>query len=299
MFDASSSTLSRRSFLATGAVATGVAIASGGSGLLAQDEATPGGRPTSDQRIRLAVKFHMIQEDLSILDKFKLVKDLGYDGVEPRAWADNDRRQMLKASEATGIRIHGVVNSSRPDIVDAINLSKYFGASSVLVVAGRVNKENSYDKVYRETQELIRSAIPVAEKQGIRLLVENVWNNFLLSPLEMARYIDEFDSPAMGVYFDIGNVVRMGWPAHWIRILQHRVVKLDIKEYSREKQKNEGLWEGFNVEIGDGDSDWPEVRTALAEIGYTDGWGTAEVPGGDRRRLAEVAERMRNVLAIK
>jgi hexulose-6-phosphate isomerase len=112
----------------------------------------------------------------------------------------------------------------------------------------------------------------------------------------MARFIDELDSPFAGSYFDVGNVVRFGWPEHWIRILNKRIIKLDIKEYSREKQLNKGLRKGFEVEIGEGDCDWPEIRIALKDIGYTTGWATAEVPGGDRRRLAEIAERMDRVL---
>jgi hexulose-6-phosphate isomerase len=128
-------------------------------------------------------------------------------------------------------------------------------------------------------------------------LIENVWNNFLLSPLEAARYVDEFDADSVGWYFDVGNVVRFGWPDQWIRILGQRIGKLDIKEYSREKQKNEGLWKGFQVEIGEGDCDWPAVRKALLEIEYH-GWATAEVRGGDRTRLQEIAERMDRVLDL-
>ena len=120
-------------------------------------------------------------------------------------------------------------------------------ASSVLVVAGRVDKTTSYDANYKATQAWIRQAIPLAEKHGLRLLIENVWSNFLLSPLEMARYIDEFQSDTVGSYFDVGNVVCFGWPEQWIRILAGRIGKLDIKEYSRSKQENEGLWKGFEV----------------------------------------------------
>ncbi|MCA9112092.1 MAG: sugar phosphate isomerase/epimerase, partial [Planctomycetaceae bacterium] len=87
-------------------------------------------------------------------------------------------------------------------------------------------------------------------------------------------------------------------PEQWIRILGHRIGKLDIKEYSRDLQLNAGLWKGFDVEIGDGDCGWPAVRKALEEIGYQ-GWATAEVPGGGRERLADIAQRMDNVLAIK
>ena len=114
----------------------------------------------------------------------------------------------------------------------------------------------------------------------------------------MARFIDEMQNPTVGVYFDVGNVVRFGWPDQWIRILGNRIVKLDIKEYSRKKQNDEGLRKGFNVEIGEGDCDWPAVRQSLADVGYTSGWATAEVSGGDRQRLADIAERMNKVLQL-
>ena len=90
---------------------------------------------------------------------------------------------------------------------------------------------------------------------------------------------------------DIGNVVRYGWPSHWIKTLGHRILKVDIKDYSRQKQRDEGIWEGFKVGLGDGDADWPAVNKALQEVGYS-GWGSAEVAGGNRERLKEISDRM-------
>ncbi|MGH7201460.1 MAG: sugar phosphate isomerase/epimerase family protein, partial [Planctomycetaceae bacterium] len=243
-----------------------------------------------------AVKFHMVQENLSVLDKFKLLKDLGFDGVESHM-RYVQLKEFIAASEATGLPIHGVTNSADPDIKTAVDTIRACGGTSVLVVAGRVTKENSYEDNYDAMLKRYREAAPYAEQQGIRLLVENVWNNFLLSPLEMARFIDEIENPAMGVYFDVGNVVRYGWPDQWIRVLGERIVKLDIKEYSRKLQVEQGERQGFNVEIGEGDCDWPRVRAALKEIGYS-GWATAEVRGGDRKRLADIAARMDRVLDI-
>lgn len=281
----------RRDFLVTsGRLATAAAAGLTWAGQRAQAGVNTG-------RIRKGVKYHMVQADLSVTDKFKMLKDLGYDGVEIHTREKTDRKVFAAAQEASGLPIHGVLNSSNPDIQSAIELARYFGSSSVLVVAGRVNSENRYDRVYRETQAIIRRGIPTAEKHEVKILVENVWNNFLLSPLEMARYLDEFDTPWVGAYFDVGNVVRFGWPAHWIRILGTRIGKLDIKEYSREKQLNEGLRKGFEVEIGEGDCDWPEVRKALAEIKFR-GWATAEVRGGGRERLEEIARRMERVLDL-
>lgn len=252
---------------------------------------------TNTGRITKAIKFQNIAEPLSVLDKFKLLKDLGFDGVEIRTRDKVDPKQLLEARERTGLPIHGVIHSDAPDLEAAIDLSAHLGGDSVLIVAGRVNEKNSYDQVYREQQARIRPALPHAEKKKVKLLVENVWNNFLLSPLEMARFLDELESPWVGAYFDVGNVVRFGYPEQWIRILGKRIGKLDIKEYSRKKQLEEGLRKGFQVEIGEGDVDWAAVRTALAEIDYR-GWATAEVGNGDRHRLADIGRRMDKVLDL-
>ncbi len=285
--------VSRRAFVKTaGTVVAGAALAAPGT----FDRSRQARAGQFSGRIKKAVKYIMITEKLSVLDKFKMLKDLGFDGVEACGRAKVDPKELAKARDLTGLPIHGV-HGVGSDISAGLELAKICGASSVLIVAGRVNKQNSYDQVYKTTQQWIRDALPAAEKAGIKLLVENVWNNFLLSPLEMARYIDELDSPWVGSYFDVGNVVRFGWPQQWIRILGKRIGKLDVKEYSREKQKNEGLWKGFQVEIGEGDCDWPDVREALAEINFN-GWATAEVRGGDRQRLADIAQRMDRVLDL-
>jgi hexulose-6-phosphate isomerase len=284
------SPLSRRDFLA--ASAAGALIAAG------SPRPVPAGEFTG--KIKKAVKYQMVQDDsLSIRDKFRLVKDLGYDGIEIRTVEKiNERRdEVLAARDETGLPIHGVINSSNPDIRSAVDLAQFYGGTSVLVVAGRVNKQTRYDDNYREWSQRLKEHAPYAADRGIRLLVENVWNNFLMSPLEMQRFIDEIDSPAVGVYFDLGNVVRYGWPEQWIRILGPRIGKLDIKEYSRDLEQNAGVRKGFDVEIGDGDVDYPACRAALMEIGYT-GWATAEVKGGGRERLADVARRMDAALAL-
>lgn len=279
--------LSRRNFLTRlAAGAAGAAVLPVGSlGAVAADPAGAG-------RYKKAVKFQMVRGAMSVREKFEMLSELGFEGTEIHVTAKLDRDEVKAASEATGVRVHGFLNSSNPDLKAAIDSAKFYGGDSVLVVAGRVDKGRRYDQVYREQQDRLRTALPYAEEQGVRLLVENVWNNFLLSPLEMARFIDELESPAAGVYFDVGNVLRYGWPEHWIRVLGPRIGKLDVKEFSRKKMETEGLREGFDVEIGDGDCDWPVVRAALAEAGYTSGWATAEVPGGGRDRLAEIKRRM-------
>ncbi len=259
-------------------------------------------------RLKKAVKLGMVRGNLSLLEKFKLLKELGFDGVEGDSPNNLDPKEVLNARDKADLPIHGVVDSvhwrqtlSHPDpevrakglegLKTALRDAKTYGATSVLLVPAVVNKEVSYKQAYERSQAEIKKALPLAEELNIRILFENVWNNFLLSPLEMARYIDEFDSPLVGSYFDVGNVVRFGWPEHWIEALGHRIGKLDIKEYSRKLQNTKGPGAGFGVKIGEGDCDWPAVMRALENIKYR-GWATAEVPGGGRDRLKEIAERM-------
>ena len=171
------------------------------------------------------------------------------------------------------------------------------GGTTVLLVPAVVNDKVAYEDAYHRSQAEIRKILPLAQETGIKIAIENVWNNFLLSPMEAARYIDEFESDMIGLYFDVGNIVRYGWPEQWIRTLGERIIKVDVKEYSRKKQTDEGIWKGFQVEIGDGDCNWPEVNKALKEIGYQ-GWGSAEVSGGDRERLKEISERMDKIYSM-
>lgn len=262
--------------------------------------------------IRKAVKFGMVEEDLSVEGKFRLLQSLGFDGVELSSPNDLDRDEVLAAKEVVGLPIHGVVDSvhwqktlSDPDpavraeglggLRTALDDARAYGASTVLLVPAVVNKGVSYEDAYRRSQQEIRKVLPMAEDYGVRIAIENVWNMFLLSPMECARYLDEFESDWIGWYFDVGNVVNYGWPEHWIRTLGHRILKLDIKEYSRAKRDQEGPYAGFRVGLGEGDCDWPAVVGALDEIGY-EGWATAEVPGGDAARLADIAERMDRIL---
>lgn len=285
-----------------------------GVGLAASGFSPSGIRLTAGKRstIKKAVKFGMVQEDLSVLEKFNLLKSLGFDGVEMDSPSDLDIAEVVAASNESGLPIHGVVDSihwkktlSDPDaavrkeglagLETALGDAKAFGASTVLLVPAVVNKMVSYADAYSRSQAEIRKVLPLAEELGVKIAIENVWNMFLLSPLECARYIDEFESEWIGWYFDVGNIVNYGWPEHWIRTLGPRILKLDIKEYSRSKRDEEGPYAGFRVELGEGDCDWAAVQDALADIGY-EGWATAEIPGGDRNRLKDIADRMDNIL---
>lgn len=255
-----------------------------------------------------SLKFDMVKEDLSLVEKFKLLKEIGFDGVEMHSPNDLDNREIVKARQESGLEIPGVVNSvhwksplSDPDpavrqecidsMITAFNDCKEYGGTTALLVPAVVNDSISYADAWDRSTAAIKELLPEAEKTGIKIAIENVWNNFLLSPLEAARYIDQFNSNMIGWYFDVGNILRYGWPEQWIKILGDRIIKIDIKEYSREKQREEGIYKGFQVKLNEGDCNWPAVNKALTEVGYQ-GWGSAEVPGGDRKRLQEIYQRM-------
>jgi hexulose-6-phosphate isomerase len=162
-----------------------------------------------------------------------------------------------------------------------------YGGTTVLVVPAVVNKKVGYRDAYRRSQANIRQLIPDAERHGIKIAIEEVWNKFLLSPVEFARYIDEFDSPWVGAYFDVGNVVEFGYPEEWIHELGRRILKVHIKEYAKPRR--------FDYRLGEGEIDWPAVRAALNDVGYT-GWITAEVPFGDLEAMKDVIRRMKKLL---
>ncbi len=247
--------------------------------------------------IRKAVGWGMIDRSLSVEDRFRLAKDVGFAGVEVTRHAREEQPEpqvLARASEKLGVPIHGVVNGTYPDLESAVDDAATYGASTVLHVA-RTDPDTSYMDNYRATQELIRGAVPRAEKKKVKILVENVWATFLIEPLTMARYIDELASPWVKAYFDVGNVMRWGYPQHWIEVLGKRIDKIHIKEYSLKIAMKEGMSKGFDLPIGQGDINWARVREELKKIGFQ-GWATAEVPGGDRKKLADISARMDRVL---
>lgn len=242
-----------------------------------------------------AIMYETVGVKGSVLEKFQAVKAAGFEGIEPMSHMN--QQEVLAAFAATGLKpascccaTHWKKPLSDPDpavrqagldgLIQALKDAKTYGASSVLFVPAVVNKTVAYDDAYKRSQEYLRKALPVAKDLGVKIAIEDVWNKFLLSPLEAARYIDEFESPSIGWHFDIGNVITYGYPEQWIRILNKRILKLHIKEYSRKIADKEGPSAGFKVPYLQGDNDWPAVMAALDAVGYT-GWGIAEQPGGD------------------
>jgi L-ribulose-5-phosphate 3-epimerase len=281
----------RRHFLAT------LAAASAPLSLRAQTAVAP-------LPIKLSLKCGMAQFGANL-------EELGYDGVELDSPGGQNKEEALAASKATGLPIHGVVDSihwkirlSDPDaavreeglkgLLTALRESHACGGSSVLLVPGVVDAKTNHEDACARSIEQIRKALPLAAELGVHILIENVWNRMFYtedggtaqSAEKLVAFLDEIDSPWVGSYFDIGNHQRFSKPAEWIRTLGKRIVKLDCKDW--------GVKGGFG-KIGEGDVDWPEVRKALAEIGYT-GWATAEVQGGDRAACGEILAQMKKHL---
>ncbi|HEX3799219.1 MAG TPA: TIM barrel protein [Verrucomicrobiae bacterium] len=308
--------LNRRNFLKLGA-GISAAAALGQATLLGEETNTALTFAAKKPRLKRAIMFATVPGKMSVADKFKMIRDAGFDGVE--AMSGMDRDEVLHARDAAGLEIPSVCDSvhwmktlSDPNptaratglegLETALQDSKTYGGSSVLLVPAVVNKQVSYADAYTRSQAEIRKAIPLAEKLGVKIAIENVWNQFLLSPLEAARYVDELGASAVGWHFDIGNVINTGWPEQWIRILGSRIQKLHFKEFSRKKRDEEGLWKGFQVDYLEGDNDWPAIMRALDEINYR-GWAIAEPafhpPGlDDAAFVRHVREKMDQILAL-
>ena len=251
-------------------------------------------------RVKIAVKYQMISEPkLTVLEKFEMLKEIGFDGTELKVDDKVASDEILAAIDATGLPVHGIINSSDPDIISAVELAARCHSDSVLVLAAE-QKGLSFEDNVAHWQKLIRPAIPVAEKAGVKLCVENVRATFLKTAESMAEFLESFQSPVMRSYFDLGNTIT--WTEqtgeHWAEVLGKRVYKLDIKdrghaEFGDAKLKRDDAVGGTNG----GEVNWAEVRRILAANGFS-GWATAEVAGGDRERLACIAAWMRDVLEL-
>jgi L-ribulose-5-phosphate 3-epimerase len=254
-------------------------------------------------RIKKAVLLGMLPKGLTYADRFKLARDVGFEAVE--AYTTPDQREadeIKKAADDARVRIHSVMNeghwewplsSSDPTVVDkslnamrtSLRNAKFWGADTVLLVPGVVNPNTRYQDAWTRSQQQIRKLVPLAQELGVVIAVEEVWNKFLLSPLEMARYVDQFNSQWLKSYFDVGNVVLYGYPQDWILTLDKRIAKVHLKDF---KRKEDGYaW----VNLGDGDIDWGAVRQAFAGVGYT-GYATTELEAGDEAYLRDLSQRV-------
>lgn len=231
-------------------------------------------------------------------------KAAGFDAIEvalsPAGALTPDTKEADLAKLASGIRSEGVEIAglatgmlweaplTHPDakirekgkqiVSRMIAAAPALGVDAILVVPGAVDvffmpegPVVDYADAWSRSSEIIASLVGEAEKAGVTIGIENVWNRFLLSPLEMVQFIDQFKSERVGAYFDVGNVLLLGYPEQWVRILGRRIARVHVKDFKRAV----GTAAGF-VDLLSGDVNWPEVTKALREVGY-DGYVTAEM----------------------
>ncbi len=302
--------LNRRAFLrSTVSVAAGAALLG-----KVNSRAALAADPQAKSRLRKAVKVGMIKDGATFREKFELIKSLGFEGVEMDSPSGANRDEAKQAAADTGIVIHGVVNSihwqkrlSDPDpavraegvdgMRTALKDAKFYGADTVLLVPGRVGdaKNENFEQCWSRSQEEIRKLLPDAKAQNVKIAIEVVWNNFIKEPAQLVKYVDEFQDPIVGAYFDISNMIRYGTPPQdWIRALGKRMLKFDFKAYKHANFMNgTSPW----VAIGEGDEPWAQVHKALADVGYA-GWATSEVGAADKAGLKDIAQRMDKVLGL-
>jgi len=248
----------------------------------------------------------MLPGKLSNAEKFRLARKCGFEGIEARPMNDlKAAAELGKIAREEGTPIHSllygwwppftnrdpkVVGKKIEEMENALRCAKAMGADAVLLVPTRVTEEFGYQDAYKWSQEYVSRLIPTAKDTGVIVAVENVWNKFLLSPIEFARYLDELNSRWIKAYFDVGNVIIYGHAHHWIRTLGKRLVKIHLKDFKRSGYQWKNLL--------DGDVNWLQVRKALDEVGY-DGYMTAELGGGDEAYLTDIAKRIDKFIAMK
>jgi len=256
---------------------------------------------------RKGLVLSMVSNKLSILDRFKLVRDSGFEVVQAPTTPDERAAEEMKlAADAANIRIDSVMNmdhwqyplsSNDPAVVErslagmrtSLRNAWLWGSDVVLLVPAVVDSRTRYRDAWARSQKEIRKLIPLARDLKVVIAIEEVWNNFLLSPLEMNSYVNEFQSSWVRTWFDVGNVVLYGYPQDWIRTLGKSIVKVHLKDFKRRP-------DGYSwVNLGDGDVDWAAVRDAFVEVGYS-GSVIAELPPGDEAYLRDVSARIDRLL---
>lgn len=306
--------VTRRSFLQRStavALVAGGALAAGSAHAAKKSSAETGDDPahTGEGKFELktAIKTGHLKrvagEDAGWEEKLTLAKEAGFDGVE---WDDittpEDGVKMQELAKKIGVPCHGVVYGgwhtplSDPDpkviqeglkgMRNAITSANAIGVETCLLVPGVVTPEVQYDVAYKRSQDNVKELVPFAEQNKVVICIENVWNKMLLSPMEFARYIDEIDSPAVRVYFDVSNSLVQGFSEHWMRILGKRIRKCDVKDFSRKEHRF--------VPVGEGDANYPEIKKILNEWGYND-YLTSESSVKTKEDLADSCQRLKKV----
>jgi len=293
--------MDRRSFLKT-AMAGAAAAAFG-----------PAAPAAAKRNLRKAIMYSTIGVKGSVLQKFRAMKEAGFEGVEPMGAMDRD--EVLAAFKESGLKaasvcdhIHWVKTLSAPDeasrklgldgLLHSLHDAHAYGAGSVLLVPGVARDGVSYEQCWERSIVEIKKAIPVAKELGVKISIENVGNNFITTPEQATAYLDAIDSEWVGWHFDIGNVGRNYGPAErWIQVLGKRIVRIHVKDFSTQPPASGA--KGDRPKLLDGGTNWPAVMNALDGAGYH-GWGISEQPSNqaaDVESARDLAQRMDKIFA--
>ena len=286
--------LSRRHFLQS----TASAVALTTLGVSAQ---TP-----KKRALKKAIMFGTFGMKGTLVERFKALKAAGFDGVEPNSHMDQD--EVMKALDESGLKAASVccnthwakpLSDPNPDarevglegVRQSLRDAKRYGATSILLVPGVVKEGVTYDECFKRSVAEIQKLLPLAEELGVKIAIENVWNNFITKPEQAIEFMDALKSPMVGWHFDIGNVIRYSPPETWIPVLGKRILKLHIKEFGKEKK--------FDVNFFEGDNNWPAIMKALDAVGY-EGWAISEQPSKqtkDPESLVQFSKAMDKIFA--
>jgi L-ribulose-5-phosphate 3-epimerase len=297
---------SRREFLRTTGVAMTVVTAA--PAIFAAESTAPAKRAH-----KKGIMWGTIGLKGSVLERMRAVRAAGFDGVEMTSHLD--QAEVLAARAETGLEINSVCGAhhwakplSHPDayiraeglaaLQQTLREAKAYGANSILLVPGVVNNDVNFDVCWQRSIEQIRLAIPLAQELGVKISLENVWNNFITTEDVAVRYLDEINSPWVQWHFDVGNIIRYGDPIAWIKALGKRITRVHIKEYSRDRAMRTGdIWQGFRVPLLEGANNWAGIMKALDEIGYRE-YLITEQPGGDTPEgLRDLCQRLDKIIA--
>jgi len=295
----SKTTAGRREFLKIAAAVTA------GVGAMSKSARAQGrGRKA---KLLKACQYRMLPKDLTDAEKFALARKCGFEGVEHSPMQDlSAAKELGSLARQAGVPIHSIsyggwgapLSDPKPDVVEkglagmetALRSARAQGAEVVLLVPAVVNETVGYGEAYERSQKNIRKLLPLAREQRVIIAVENVWNKFLLSPVEFARYVDEFESPWLKAYIDVGNMILFGYAQDWVRTIGRRIARIHLKDFRRKGYQWTNLLEG--------DVNWPQVRQALDEVGYQ-GYMTTELRNGDEAYLTDLAQRIDKIIAMK
>ena len=285
---------------------------------LAAGTAAAAGAQSARARFRKGICSIIFPEGMPFPEKFRRTRDAGFEGIEmrlgdeiPMETPDEELKRTAAAARSAGVTIASVwcsgplsavpLNSPDADkrargvevLKRAVDIAALLGCGAVLVVPGRLGSgaklQAGYEDTWQRVTAEMRKAVPHAASRQVILTPENVWNKFLVSPLEMRTFVDQFHSPWLQTHFDIGNVMQFGYPQDWIRTLGARIRRVHAKDYKLSARAEQGRF----VDLMEGDVDWKDVMAALVETGYQ-GFISPEVTGD----IAQVSRTLDRILSL-